>query len=332
MDFFIPDGWTLPSKNTICYCLGCGMIYYANTSSQADYDVYYRERYGFNGSLNDGVTKERLEELVELICKHFPRKDVSIVDYGGGSGYLVRRLQELRYFNVLNVEVDDVLPVAVDMIVSAQVFEHLFDLRGTLDKLVKSIRPSGRFLIEIPDALAYSTKSAPPILDYQKLHINHFGPSQLDLLFFNAGYERAFAVQKHCRPGNEFDSGMPIYRALYTPRNPELSYRPSKIHVQTAMENIVKQLRDIKTPVIVWGCGDMCMHVLSQAKLNVVYFVDISPIYKGTTIKGVPVLGRVVSNEPIVVIAQYQTSSILKSIGDAGLKNKVIAVWSAPPK
>jgi hypothetical protein len=95
------------------------------------------------------------------------------------------------------------------------------------------------------------------------------------------------------------------------------------------VEKMVEQLRNITSPVIVWGCGDMCMHVLLQAKLNVAYFVDIAPSYRGTTISGVPVLDHVVSDEPIVVIAQYQNSSILKSISDAGLKNEVIAVWSA---
>ena len=330
MDFIIPDKWTLPAKNTICYCLSCGMIYYDNTGSQEDYDTYYRERYGFNGSLSHGITIDRLEEIVELACKYLPRKDMLVVDFGGGSGYVVKRLQELQYYNSVTVEVGDSLPKDIDLLISAQVFEHLYDVRGSLDKLVSAMQPFGKFLIEIPDALVYSSESTPPILDYQRLHINHFGPSQLDLLFSKVGYERVYAIQKKLESGDEFGAGTPLYRAVYTGRTFELAYQPSKIHVQTEIARMVEQLSGITRPVIVWGCGDMCMHVLLQAKLNVAYFVDIAPSYRGTTINGIPVYDRVVSDEPIVIIAQYQNSSILKSINDAGLKNEVIAVWSAP--
>ena len=174
--------------------------------------------------------------------------------------------------------------------------------------------------------MVYSTETALPILDYQRLHVNHFGPSQLDLLFFNAGYERTFAVQKYCRQGDEFGAGTPLYRSVYTWRNSELAYQPSKTHIQREIAKIVERLSHITCQVIVWGCGDMCMHVLLQANLNVAYFVDIYPVYRGTLIQGIPIFDRVNSDEPIVIIAQYQNSSILNSIRNAGLKNKIIAV------
>jgi hypothetical protein len=84
MNFIIPNGWTLPTKNTINYCLSCGMIYYDNTASQTDYDTYYREKFGFTGSLSSSITIERLEEIIELALKYLPRKDMVVVDFGGG--------------------------------------------------------------------------------------------------------------------------------------------------------------------------------------------------------------------------------------------------------
>jgi hypothetical protein len=76
--------------------------------------------------------------------------------------------------------------------------------------------------------------------------------------------------------------------------------------------------------VIVYGLGDMTVYQLSQSDLNVKYYVDDSPIYKGATINGVPVLDHIEGDYPIVVIGQRNRQAILDRLKD--VKNRVIEI------
>jgi hypothetical protein len=96
--------------------------------------------------------------------------------------------------------------------------------------------------------------------------------------------------------------------------------------VHDRVENKIAKMQKIAEPVIVWGCGDLCLHMLTKIKLDVAYYVDNDPAFRGATIGGVPVMDTVTSGEPIVVIAQNQASGILKRIKDLGLTNEVIII------
>jgi FlaA1/EpsC-like NDP-sugar epimerase len=112
-------------------------------------------------------------------------------------------------------------------------------------------------------------------------------------------------------------------------------YLRSREAVKIRTYQKLEKLRAIgDRPVIIWGCGDLCLHMLTKVKLNVVYYVDNDPAFKGATIDGVHVFGSVLLNfetgkydpYPIVIIAQNQASGILKRISELGLRNEVIVV------
>jgi len=321
MDFIVPDGWPNPTQNTICLCLDCGMIYYDNDMTQAGYDEYYRLYYGYDGNEHSEMNLTRLDELAELAAQHAEKDDL-IVDFGGGDGYLADKLRGMGY-NASTVEVGDPLPKGIDLLISAQTLEHLYDLRPVMEKLVDALSYKGRFLIEIPSCYEMPFLEPPmPILDYHQKHVNHFLPFVLDRLFERWGFNRIYthSGSTPCYFGWH-------YRVVYKRWVPENIYRMSKmvIHDRTEAKRLKLEVLGDR-PVIVWGCGDLCLHMLARVKLNVVYYVDNDPAFRGATIGGVPVLDAVRTAEPIVVIAQNQATGILKRIQADGLENEVIVI------
>lgn len=325
MDFVVPDGWRLPAKNLICYCRSCGMIWHDNDCTQADYDWYYRTKYGFDGAADPFWHVSRWESDLKIITE-FYRKDAHVVDFGGGCGYITKRLRALGYKNVSLVEVGDPLPDNTDLVLAIHVFEHLYDVRGVLDNLISRTARNGSFFVEVPDAKTYINYSNLPLIDYHQVHINHFAKATLDNLFCLHGYKTAWSEAGQL-PGSEAS----MYRAIYSPKDDLLDYRRDKKHVLNAVNERLDKLKQVDSPVILWGCGAYAMHMLArcpEVAARIVYFVDIDPAFRGETILDKPVYGRVQDGDsyPILVIAQQQATGILKNIQDLGLKNEVIQI------
>jgi FlaA1/EpsC-like NDP-sugar epimerase len=186
------------------------------------------------------------------------------------------------------------------------------------------------FLIEIPDGYMMPYIDPPmPILDYHQKHVNHFVPAVLDKLFEQYGFMRVYthSGSTPCYFGWH-------YRVVYRRNVPEVIYQLCKMKTHDAIENKIAKMRKIDGPVIVWGCGDLCLHMLTKIKLDVKYYVDNDPAYMGATIDGVPVYNILQKSQnahrydryPIVIIAQNQASGILKRIKRWRFKNEVIVI------
>ena len=320
LDLKVPDGWPQPEHNTVCLCLDCGLIYYDNDMTAEDYDEYYRQYYGADFNLDKSQNAKRLDEVANLISLYFPTH-FKIVDFGGGDGYLERKLNGYDFNNVYTIRVDDPLPEEVNLVVSTQVFEHLYDLRGTLRRLRDCMIPRAAFLIEVPDAVNMVNLTGSTLMDYQQKHINHFAPFVLDKLFASIGFDRWYS-----ETGAMTGYFGTYYRAIYCRDVPIDVYAHSRGQIQRAVKEKVEKLEKIDRPVIVWGCGDLAMHLLTKVNLHVVYYVDNDPAFKDATIDGVPVYDAVTSNHPIVIMAQNQATALLKRIKDLGLSNEVIVV------
>jgi SAM-dependent methyltransferase len=321
MQYLVPDGWSLPTESTVYLCMKCGLVYYDNDATQADYDKYYKERYGYDGNLHNESNFHRLDELVQLVTE-ITDKYALIVDFGGGEGYLTNKLNEMGYARAVTVNVGEPLPDDIDVIVASHVFEHLYDVRGIVGKLSHALKSSGKFVVEVPDEYLEPTLPNPvPILDYHQKHINHFAPYVLDDLMTIFGWHRTY---HHSAPTPWYFGYH--YRAVYE-LNPALEmYLKSMLAVKDMVAAKVEKLKQVVGPVIVWGCGDYALHMLTKVKLDVAYYVDRDPAFIGATIGGVPVTQMVTSGEPIVIMAQNQQSGILHCIEQEGLKNRVIVI------
>jgi len=323
MDFLVPDGWTLPTTNTVCMCKACGLTYYDNDATQADYDTYYRERYGFDGNLHQEANLTRLDELVALVAG-FANKEDLIIDFGGGrEAYLTTQLNKLGFANARTVEVGAEMPKNIDVLISSHVFEHLYNLREIVGGLVSALSKDGKFVVEVPDEWMEVVLPDPvPILDYHQKHINHFAPYMLDALMDSFGWQRTY---QHGGPTPWYFGYH--YRAVYEKDVARKMYYRSMMRVNVLVNaKLAKIQQEVHGQVVVWGCGDYCLHMLTKIKLDIAYFVDRDPAFRGATIGGVPVLETVITDHPIVIMAQNQQSGILHCIEQEGIKNAVIVI------
>lgn len=318
MDYVVPDGWELPKHTIICVC-SCGMIYSDSNKNQSDYDKYYKERYDSELTLVSDVVHDRLDGLINFVQDTEERKEVRIVDFGGGEGYIERQLTKFGYKDVQTVNVGDELPKNIDLLIASHVLEHVYDLKSVMDKLTYNVR--GKFIIDVPDAYPMVHINTLPILDYHQKHINHFTTRTLNHLMNNYGYSPLAMESYVTQPHN-----YPAIRVLYDMIDELDIYYKAKTWCQTNIDEKVEKLKQIKEKVVVWGCGDICLLLLDKVPFKVVHYVDLDPAYKNQTIRGIPVLDHVESDVPIVVIAQMQKESVLESIRKAGITNKVYVI------
>ncbi len=316
--FLVPDGWTKPPYLDWCEC-ECGMLYADNPdATQADYDIFYKERYGF-GVVDSGV-HARLHNRAHMLAAKMYHNN-RVVDFGGGeSGLKEILMQTWGFTDVHNYGVGDTMPANVDVIIAEHVLEHIYDMNAAMETITSSLKPGGMLIIDIPDAgrMAFDRPAEMPMLDFSQVHINHFRTIDMLNLMKRWGfelYETKDYFERFIRSRMfVFIKGMNVGRT-------------SRQYVQ---DNIAVKLEALKRignrEVIVWGCGDIALHCLALHPLNVAYFVDIDPAYQGATINSIQVLDKPHSNHPIVVNCSTQKSLLLRYIEEQGYTNELIVI------
>lgn len=312
MKYAVPDGWELPELYT-WKLRKCGFIWADNEASQETYNSYYRNHYVQNMDMHD---YRRLDNLSYAIFSIFDfDKDLKIIDYGGGDEYLIDKLRGFGFDKVSVCNVDDKLE-SCDLIIASQVVEHIYDLDGMMKDFCNNLKDGGFVIVEIPDSLSYSFRKWPDLLDYYPTHVNHFSSSQLNYLFNRYGFSNNFLVS-----GIEYKpTNAPMFRAVYVKNGNQITFNKIKEKISN-----VKSL-DIKEPVIVYGLGDITMYQIANSNLNIVSFIDESPVYKGATINNIPVLDHVEGDYPIVVFGKRSQKSILSKL--EGRNNRIIVYES----
>lgn len=306
MKYAVPDGWELPELYTWRLCK-CGFIWADNEATQETYNAYYRNHYIQNMDMHD---YRRLDNLSYAIFSMFS-KELKVIDYGGGNEYLVHKLRKYGFNQVSVCNVDDKLE-SCDLIIASQVVEHIYDLDGMMKNFIDNLKDGGFIIVETPDALNYSKREFPPLLDYYPTHINHFSATQLNYLFARYGFSNNFLMG-----GIEYKpTNAPMFRTVYVKNGNQIAFNKIKEKISN-----VKSL-DIKEPVIVYGLGDLTLYQIANSNLNIVSFVDESSAYKGATINNIPVLDHVEGDYPVIVFGKRSQESILSKL--EGRKNKVI--------
>ena len=316
-DFVVPDGWTKPPYLEWFKCY-CGMIYGDNpTVTQADYDTYYKERYGY-GVLDDEV-KYRLAQRAAYIRDHFKRQS-RIVDFGGGESGLKRMLNNVGFADVTTYGVGDIMPPLADCVIAEHVLEHIYDLEKAMNLITTSLKDDGGLIIDIPDAgrMAFDLPAEMPILDYTQVHINHFRINDMLRLCERFGFELM-----------ETD----LYYERFVRSRMFVFYKSadiagaSKNHVVRNMAEKTAKVKELgDKEVILWGCGDIALHLLTQCEPNIKYFVDNDPAFRGETILGLPVKQCPDTDHPILIVSQSQKHLLLENIKKMGVTNELIII------
>lgn len=137
-----------------------------------------------------------------------------ILDLGCASGYLAKELKqsdnfiagidisnkyedqlkaELDYFAVVNVEIDqwpqDFFENKFDLIICAEILEHLFDQDGFLIKLKQILSPGGEIIISTPNFLIWNNRIRMFLGQYSEKEI-FFDSGHIHLLSYNGLLEK----------------------------------------------------------------------------------------------------------------------------------------------
>jgi len=95
------------------------MLYADNDKvTQADYDTYYKERYGYGVTDDDALHRIALRGI--YIRDHFSRNS-RIVDFGGGEAGLTQLLRNVGFSDLTNHQVGDTMPSDCDLVIAEHV-------------------------------------------------------------------------------------------------------------------------------------------------------------------------------------------------------------------
>lgn len=155
VDFFKNPTVTLPLAGVPFYyhsCESCGCVFTVamDTWSKQDFlDHIYNSGYA---AIDPGHISERPSHnaaLVASFCRD--RKSLAILDYGGGNGYMARRLSDMGYSNVESWDpmgADATKPEKgrMDLVTSFEVMEHTPTPFETFREAAALLKPDGVML------------------------------------------------------------------------------------------------------------------------------------------------------------------------------------------
>jgi len=138
--FLVPEGWTQPDRLDWFVCQNCGMIYADADITQADYDKYYLEKYGYG--VEDKEACKRQQEHAQWAVQALKDRHMPIVDFGG-TGVLTGYLREYGFTNCLDIGPGQEIPPNAWAIFAEHVLEHIYNVPETMRKIHAAMIPAG---------------------------------------------------------------------------------------------------------------------------------------------------------------------------------------------
>ena len=296
--------------------------YYARLSK-------YEDPHTGTGGGEQAWDDARLAGMAETVAAHVTGRDAKIVDVGCANGGLLRHLGRLGFRRLVGVDPSPRCAAATDTVAGAtglvgslfslpakagdadavvlsHVLEHVQDVRGGLAAARGLLRPGGVVYVEVPDATRYADCLAAPYQDFNTEHVNHFGPLSLASLLAREGFEVLTVRRKTI----EAAPGIP-YPAVYAvgrladglgegPSARDDDLRPAMLEYTRRSAALMRRLdeglaalADHRTPILVWGVGQLTFKLLAMTRLTDVpirAFLDTNPAYHGMTLRGAPIL------------------------------------------
>lgn len=216
---FLPDANSvLPDTYDVVNCQDCGFVYDIPRGATADtFQKYYESssKYipsGIGGS-GDVSPTDRLRYLDILsFCRPaLKSRTVSIADVGCGKGGLLRIFKEQGFQNVHGFEpstrcvelmnhdfgihatsasISDLNGgERFDLVIVSNVFEHLFSLHDSVERVKSIVAENGYVFVDVPDASRYHEHFYAPFYSFDMEHINHFNVDAMIELWSRHGFQ-----------------------------------------------------------------------------------------------------------------------------------------------
>ncbi len=371
MRFVLAEGHPLTDGYDVVCCKTCGFVYADTGVTQAEYDRFYQEHSKYqDGKTSTGAgeapyDRKRLDDTADCIVGYLKNSKARVLDIGCANGGLLKSLAARGYTQLMGLDpspacVEHAGAIAgveamvgtleavpekfgnADLVVLSHVFEHVRDLKTSLEAIGGLLAPGGAVYIEVPDASHYADIVPAPFQDFSTEHINHFSLVSLANLMRGAGYKVKQEGEKKILspPPYPFPACFGFYVKSEKPGKIEfdhelreriLAYIEISERMMNDMDKALREALPAGESVIVWGVGQLSMKLLVDSVLGTVpiaAFVDGNPIHRGTKIRGVEV--RMPEDiqgltHPIVVGSTLHQEAIVATIqGRLRLPNRII--------
>ena len=267
---------------------------------------------------------------MKLIKKYVP-VNAKILDIGCGNGNFLLQLKENRYENIKGIDPDKASVEVVksrgidaqignifdiksenekyDVVCCTEVLEHIYDLKGCIEKLKARLRGRGaRIYVDVPGMEGINEKLAMPAEHFNCEHINYFTFRSLDNLFRMGGFKRVSEKDDYCLFLEKKSSPILVIGGIYEldeagnegiTKDAEGAaqiiqyFRTIEEKVAQKNELLRKVLRE-EERVVIWGGGNYAFQMLSsvpEVKEKIDFFIDSNHSKHGRKIAGKVVRG-----------------------------------------
>lgn len=213
------DQCILAKQSLVKVCRLCGMIYTDHgiddvsiKSFYETYSLYSGSDAGFGTGGSTFADIGRYNWYTTLLKESGISNNALICDLGCGKGGFLEYLRQLGFLQLRAVEVDprcvdfarrtygidarqgstDAIPFSnesIEVIVAAQVMEHIGDVRRSFGECWRVLKPGGLLLIEVPDASRYAETRLHDFAWVALMeHVNHFTPKTMERMLQNSGF------------------------------------------------------------------------------------------------------------------------------------------------
>lgn len=354
MDNIMPDFYFLSKCNT------CGFVYANTPATSQDYNRYYEENNRYNSlPTQDTFSIKVYEKIIGLIRKYIDKND-NVLDIGCGSGNLLKFMKLDGYNNLTGLDpaqksIDNLLELGIrgkigniydeiddddrgkfDVIILSGVLEHLYDLNSAMKNLVLYLRPGGKVLCFIPNALEYYMYPL-PLPNYINIeHINHFSPNTAINLFANNGFSllecNSVAIDFGIIPDPTLLLAFEYTDTKYiTSKNIHKILRINDLK-QERFNAAIDELISSGRPIAIFGTGNFARAIILNTNIlkgKIICFVDNDKSIQGKSFCGYKVKSPDFLCEfdgDILILSMHGYKDIKKQIQDMGIPNKVIVL------
>lgn len=355
----VPEDFPITGKYDVVCCSKCGFIYADINDTQRSYNKYYADynMYSSVSKIKKEIYEKASNQKVDFLEKFICKTD-KVIDIGCGGGDLLKGLRKKGYRNLYGIdpslksveilqsegiagsvgnlfdEVPEKLKGKFDMVCCTAVLEHIYDLKGAVEKLSGYIKPeSGKLFIDVPAIEGFAKYKANLSNNFNHEHINYFSLQSLDNLLGNKNLRRIskesesfylFETEK-ITSELEIRGVYQFHEKNYNIVKDIQSVKAVKKYFEYIEEEngkrkeLLKQVISRRKEIIIWGTGAFTQWILQnipEIQNVVTCFIDNNIEKQGTRLCGKTIysadylIHRVITqgNSPLVLICSMQNS------------------------